>query len=178
MEKKTPAKKTTPRAAAKPAAKKVEPKAAKRAAKPAVSAAEPAAAISVTAKGALVALGRRKTATAQVRLFPNGKGEITVNKRPYVEYFPIFDLRETVLSPLKLAGRDKSVDISALVRGGGLRGQADAVKLGIARALLLLDETLHRTLRKTGHLTRDARKKERKKYGLKKARRAPQWAKR
>lgn len=124
------------------------------------------------------AIGRRKEASAQVKVYPVGKGTITVNGKDYTKYFALDIYSEAVLVPLKLAGRDTSVDVTALVRGGGLRGQADAVRLGISRALLMLDETLRKSLKKSGLLTRDPRVKERKKYGLKKARRAPQWAKR
>ncbi len=123
-------------------------------------------------------IGRRKEASAQVKLFPAGKGIITVNNRDYKDYFPRYDLREALLGSLKISGREATVDVSALVHGGGLRGQADAIRLGIARALITLDVGTRTTLKKAGHLTRDARVKERKKYGLKKARRAPQWAKR
>ena len=123
-------------------------------------------------------IGRRKEASAQVKLFSAGTGKITVNNREYKDYFPTAVLNETLLAPLKLAARDATVDVSALVRGGGMRGQAEAVRLGISRALLLLDENLRKTLKKSSFLKRDPRVKERKKYGLKKARRAPQWAKR
>lgn len=124
------------------------------------------------------AIGRRKEASAQVKLFLGGTGVISVNGREYTAYFPVPALREGIMAPLKLAGREGKLDITALVRGGGLRGQAEAVRLGIARGLVKLDETLRKSLKKAELLTRDPRVKERKKYGLKKARKAPQWAKR
>lgn len=127
------------------------------------------------------AVGRRKTAVAQVRYFANGKSdgqEIIVNKRPYTEYFNTFEQREAVIAPLKVVGKAETIKISVLVTGGGLSGQADAVKLGIARALVLHDALLRPALKAEKLLTRDSRAVERKKPGLKKARRAPQWAKR
>lgn len=124
------------------------------------------------------AIGRRKEASARVKLFPTGKGVFTVNGRESNAYFPVFELQESIQSPLKLSGRIGKVDIEAFVRGGGIHGQAEAVRLGIARALVVLDQELRTSLKKSGLLKRDPRVKERKKYGLKKARRAPQWAKR
>ncbi len=133
-----------------------------------------------SAKGGsfISAVGRRKTSIARVRLIKNGKGLITVNGKPYDKYFTTFELRDTVTSPLKTAGQEGAVDISAKVVGGGIRGQADAVRHGISRALLQLNPTYRKALKKLGFLKRDARKKERKKFGLKGARRAPQWSKR
>jgi small subunit ribosomal protein S9 len=124
------------------------------------------------------AVGRRKRGIAQVRIYTAGKGMITVNKKPFEEYFPVEDLREGILTPLKAVGMDATADVVAETRGGGIRGQADAVKLGIARALLKQNPDFRATLKPLGVLTRDPREKERKKYGLKKARKAPQWAKR
>ncbi|MBP9748578.1 30S ribosomal protein S9 [Patescibacteria group bacterium] len=124
------------------------------------------------------AIGRRKEASARVKLFPSGKGLLTVNGRESNAYFPVFELQESIQSPLKLSGRIGKVDVEAFVRGGGIHGQAEAVRLGIARALVVLDQDLRTSLKKSGLLKRDPRVKERKKYGLKKARRAPQWAKR
>lgn len=138
----------------------------------------PAEALAMPTGDFLKKIGRRKEASAQVKLFPGGKGTITVNGRDYRDYFPRYDLREALLGSLKLSGREATVDVAALVRGGGLKGQADAIRLGIARALIELDLGIRTTLKKSGFLTRDARVKERKKYGLKKARKAPQWAKR
>lgn len=127
------------------------------------------------------AVGRRKTAVAQVRYFADAKSdtlEIIVNKRPYDEYFNTFEQREAVVAPLKVVGKAEVVKISVLVHGGGLSGQADAVKLGIARALVEHDALVRPALKAEKLLTRDPRAVERKKPGLKKARRAPQWAKR
>jgi small subunit ribosomal protein S9 len=124
------------------------------------------------------AVGRRKTAIARVRLIKNGKGAITINGREMKDYFNTYELRNIVTSALETAGQLDAVDVSAKVVGGGIRGQAEAVRHGISRALIVLNPTFRKSLKKLGFLTRDARKKERKKPGLKKARRAPQWSKR
>ncbi len=121
--------------------------------------------------------GRRKEAIARVRLVP-GSGQVLVNDRPMQEYFRLNTLQALVVQPLKLTATLGKYDVMANVRGGGITGQAGAVRHGIARALLRMDDTLRKTLRKAGFLTRDPRVKERRKYGLKKARKAPQWAKR
>jgi len=121
--------------------------------------------------------GRRKTSVARVRLLP-GEGRIIVNERPVEEYFPVETLRREICQPLEVTGTQGRFDVIARVEGGGISGQAGALRLGIARALLQLDEGLRPVLRKSGLLTRDPRMKERKKYGLKKARRAPQYSKR
>jgi small subunit ribosomal protein S9 len=126
---------------------------------------------------ALRSVGRRKSASARVRL-EKGSGKILVNGMAYQEYFPHFEMQEMLVLPLKTVAMEKDFDISALVQGGGKKGQATAVQHGIARALLKFDEELKKTLKSTGYLTRDPRVKERKKPGLKKARRAPQWSKR
>ncbi len=123
-------------------------------------------------------VGRRKTATARVRLYPDGKGEFVVNDRPLREYFPREVDVAHLLEPLKAIGLEGRFDVSVKVRGGGISGQAGAVRLGIARALLKWDPELRPVLRKGGFLTRDARVKERKKPGLKRARKAPQYTKR
>ncbi|MDY7076843.1 MAG: 30S ribosomal protein S9 [Chloroflexota bacterium] len=123
-------------------------------------------------------VGRRKTATARVRLFPGGDGSIIINERPLEEYF----VREVDIlhleGPLKATATENRFNISVKVQGGGMTGQAGAVQLGIARALLKMDPELRPILRKGGFLTRDARAKERKKPGLKRARKAPQYTKR
>lgn len=125
------------------------------------------------------AVGRRKTAIAQVRLYPVDKPETaTVNGRPFQEYFGTASLRTSALAPLVACGLENAFQVSILVRGGGQNGQADAVKLGVARALLQHDVALRPALKAKGFLTRDSRAVERKKPGLKKARRSPQWAKR
>lgn len=123
-------------------------------------------------------VGRRKTAVARVRLFKNGKGNIIVNDKDWKEYFPTSVAQYTVFSPIKLASVGNDVDFTVKVVGGGVSSQADAVRHGIARALLKLNEELKPSLKKSGFLSRDSRKKERKKPGLKRARRAPQWKKR
>lgn len=123
------------------------------------------------------AVGRRKTAAARVRITP-GKGEIIVNGKSLREFFPILILQQKVLSPLKAVGREDGLDVSVRVLGGGVHGQADAVRHGIARALVKWDENLRPALKAEGFLTRDPRAKERKKPGRRKARRGHQWKKR
>jgi small subunit ribosomal protein S9 len=124
------------------------------------------------------AVGRRKTATARVRLFPQGDGSIVVNDKPMEQYFPRGVDVLTLKGPLQATGTEHRFNISVKVNGGGISGQAGAVRLGIARALLKADPDLRPVLRKGGYLTRDARAKERKKPGLKRARKAPQYTKR
>ena len=123
------------------------------------------------------ARGRRKAAIATVRLYP-GKGEIIVGEKPVADYFNNDALVATVEQPVKLAGQEQKLRISLHLQGGGKRGQADAARLAIARALTVMAEDLRPTLKKAGLLTRDPREKERKKAGLKKARKAPQFSKR
>ena len=115
--------------------------------------------------------GRRKTAVAQVRLYPQGNGKVTINDVVIAEPSPIY------LEPLKLVGQ-QDMDITVHVNGGGFQGQIEAIRHGVSRALLTVDQELRTTLKKAGFLTRDPRAKERKKFGLKGARRAPQWSKR
>lgn len=124
------------------------------------------------------AVGRRKTSTARVRLYHKGTGTITVNGKDYRAYFPVRTWQDEVTSPLVISGTNDTKDVSIVVLGGGPHSQAGAVRHGIARALLDFDETFRKTLKKVGYLTRDPRMKERKKPGLRRARRAPQWAKR
>jgi small subunit ribosomal protein S9 len=121
--------------------------------------------------------GRRKQAIARVRLRP-GSGQITVNRRPITDYFPSETHRMIVTEPLRLASLEEAYDIDATIGGGGVSGQAGALRLGITRSLIELDPELRTTLKRAGLLTRDAREKESKKYGLKKARKAPQYSKR
>ncbi len=123
------------------------------------------------------ALGRRKEASARVRLF-SGEGELVINDKPANEYFSRDVDMRTMLAPLKATGLDGTYDVSVKVKGGGISGQAGAVSLGVARALLVADPELRKTLRQHGLLTRDPRAKERKKPGLKRARKAPQYTKR
>ena len=122
--------------------------------------------------------GRRKEAVARVRLVPGGGGEFKINERPLDEYFPTRVHRMLAQAPLRSIGRDKDYDVVATITGGGVNGQAGALRLGIARALVELDPELRMQLKSEGFLTRDAREKERRKYGLKKARKAPQYSKR
>lgn len=122
--------------------------------------------------------GKRKTSVARVRLYKNGKGDITINDKVGTEYLTPSSLINTVVVPLKLTSLTKKFDISVKVQGGGKVSQAEAVRHGVSRALLKYDESLRTTLKKAGLLTRDPRVKERKKPGLKKARRAPQFSKR
>ncbi|MBI2636418.1 30S ribosomal protein S9 [Candidatus Peregrinibacteria bacterium] len=125
----------------------------------------------------LAGLGKRKTARARVKLYQDGSGEITINGLKLKEYFSGFSI-ENAKAPLALAGIAKTVDVEVRVSGGGKAGQSDAVRHGISRALLLLNPDFRPDLKRAGFLRRDARIKERKKPGLKRARRAPQFSKR
>jgi len=122
--------------------------------------------------------GRRKSSVARVHLYPGGTGTITINGRDIDDYFGLETLKYIVRQPLKTTDMVGKVDISTTVKGGGVTGQAGAIRHGIARALLLVDESYRPALKDAGFLTRDPRMKERKKYGLKAARRAPQFSKR
>lgn len=124
------------------------------------------------------AVGRRKTARARTRMTEAGQGLFTINGRDLKQYFGSSYLVELVLSPLKATGQEANHDFSIKVVGGGTRSQAEAVRHGLARALVKWNSDFRQTLRAGAYLTRDPREKERKKPGLKKARRAPQWAKR
>ena len=121
--------------------------------------------------------GRRKEAVARVRLVP-GTGNFELNGRPLDEYFPSRTHRMMVTAPLRVIGRERDFDVFARLDGGGVAGQAGALRQGVARALIELDPTSRPQLKSEGLLTRDAREKERRKYGLKKARKAPQYSKR
>ncbi|MPQ42821.1 30S ribosomal protein S9 [Clostridium tarantellae] len=129
------------------------------------------------AKVQYMGTGRRKKSVARVRLVP-GEGKVVVNKREIESYFGLETLRVIVNQPLVLTGTKDKFDVLVNVHGGGLTGQAGAIRHGISRALLKADENLRPELKKAGFLTRDPRMKERKKYGLKKARRSPQFSKR
>lgn len=129
------------------------------------------------AKVQYMGTGRRKKSVARVRLVP-GNGNVVVNKREIENYFGLETLRVIVNQPLVLTGTKDKFDVLVNVHGGGFTGQAGAIRHGIARALVKSDEALKSDLKKAGFLTRDPRMKERKKYGLKKARRAPQFSKR
>jgi len=126
---------------------------------------------------AQITTGRRKEAVARVRLVP-GSGSFELNGRSLEDYFPTRAHRMVVASPLRTVGREKELDVIARIEGGGVSGQAGALRLGIARALIELDPELRPALKKEGFLSRDQREKERRKYGLKKARKAPQYSKR
>ena len=122
--------------------------------------------------------GRRKSSVARVHLFPNGTGSITINGRDVEEYFGLETLKMVVRQPLSATDTLGKVDVVATVTGGGVTGQAGALRHGISRALLQMDPEVRAPLKAAGFLTRDPRMKERKKYGLKAARRAPQFSKR
>lgn len=124
------------------------------------------------------AAGKRKTAIARVKLYDNGKGDIMVNGKKIRDYFPTPLHVENALAPLKITDNAKNFDAEINVKGGGKSAQSDAVRHGLSRGLLLVDPDLRSTLKKEGFLRRDARIKERKKPGLKGARRAPQFSKR
>ena len=121
--------------------------------------------------------GRRKEAVARVRVTP-GTGQFTLNGRSLEDYFTTRAHRMIVMSPLRLVGKEKEVDVVAHITGGGVSGQAGALRHSISRALIEMDVSLRPALKAEGMLTRDAREKERRKYGLKKARKAPQFSKR
>ena len=123
-------------------------------------------------------IGRRKAASARVRLFPGGTGNLVINDKEGRDYLPRMGDVDILLEPLRLIGQETHYDITVHVQGGGISGQRDAIKLGVARALLKIDPDLRPQMRKGGMLTRDARVKERKKPGLKRARKAPTYTKR
>lgn len=123
------------------------------------------------------AVGRRKTSAARVRIMP-GKGAVTINGKELNVFFPIAFWQEKVMAPLEKTGRDKNMDVSVKVVGGGVNSQAEAIRHGISRALVAWDETLKPVLKAEGYLTRDARMNERKKFGQHGARRGHQWRKR
>ena len=122
--------------------------------------------------------GRRKSSVARVSVYANGTGKITINDRDIDDYFGLDTLKLIVRQPLHLTGTEGKFDIVCSVAGGGVTGQAGAIRHGLSRALLQYDAELRGALKKAGFLTRDPRMKERKKYGLKGARRAPQFSKR
>jgi small subunit ribosomal protein S9 len=123
-------------------------------------------------------IGRRKTAVAVVKIFKEKEGSFLVNEKPLEKYFPLFELQKTAKAPLELLKLENKFRVLALVNGGGLVAQAEAIRLGLARALVSFKEEFRKKLKKAGFLKRDPRVKERKKPGLKRARRAPQWQKR
>ncbi len=121
--------------------------------------------------------GRRKAAVARVRL-RSGTGQVTVNHRPIADYFPSATHRMIITEPLRLIEKEEAYDVEATMDGGGISGQAGALRHGISRALVALEPEVRIPLKRAGFLTRDSREKESKKYGLKKARKAPQYSKR
>jgi len=123
-------------------------------------------------------IGRRKTASARVRLHASGTGQFVVNGKPYKEYFGREVDWRSLIGPLMLTKTEAQFDVTVLVQGGGITGQAEAIRMGVSRALLKINPELRSALRKAGFLSRDAREKERKKPGLKRARKAPQYTKR
>ena len=172
-------KKATTAAVKAPRAKKVKEEGKEVAAEETTVAASTETKGETTSNGEYIfAVGRRKTSIARVKLVKNGKGKITINGRPVDEYFTTFELLNAVKLPLKTSGQETALDVVANVEGGGIHGQSEAVRLGMSRALIELNPTFRKTLKKLGFLTRDPRAKERKKPGLRKARRAPQWSKR
>lgn len=129
-------------------------------------------------KDYLQAVGRRKTSVAQVRLLMKGDKAIIVNDKSFKEYFPTKELQEIILDAFDKMEIIDKFGVSIKVRGGGIHSQAEAIRHGIARTLVELDPEFRKKLRRVGYLTRDPRMRERKKFGLKRARKAPQWAKR
>ena len=126
----------------------------------------------------LSGIGRRKTAIASVRLFTQGDKGFFINDKPYNQYFPGSELQQIITSPLQKMKVFDKFRVQVLVKGGGIHAQAEAVRHGIARALVKFNADFKKRLRRAGYLTRDPRMRERKKFGLKRARRAPQWRKR
>lgn len=179
--KKVAAKKVAPKkvvAKKVPAKKVAAPVIAKQEAAPKVATRSAAAEKPSTAGKYVYAVGRRKTASVQARIFMNTKAKNAINGRPLEKYFGTASLITNVLAPIKAVGLEDKMYFTLLAQGGGMTGQSDAAKLALARALVKHDAMLRPVLKAAGFLTRDARKVERKKPGLKKARRAPQWAKR
>ncbi|MFA6459448.1 MAG: 30S ribosomal protein S9 [Candidatus Paceibacterota bacterium] len=124
------------------------------------------------------AVGRRKTAIARIRLFSEAKTTFIVNEKAMEQYFPVREMQVTAMEAMKNSGVEAKFFISAKVKGGGLSAQSEAVRHGVARALLIYDKELRGKVKKLGYLKRDPRAKERRKFGLKKARKSPQWSKR
>ena len=159
----------------KPLAKKVV-KAKKPLVKKAVKVEKPLAKKTTKAKEYFEGIGRRKTSVARVRLVSGKEKSFLVNEKPLEGYFSLKELQKTALAPFDLV--EKTFNVSAKVSGGGINSQAEAIRHGVARALVLIDPELRKRLKNAGYLKRDPRMKERKKFGLLKARRAPQWSKR
>ncbi len=132
----------------------------------------------MTDKRYIETVGRRKTSIARVRLTPSSREHYTINDRDLATYFPTGELRQIVHDPIHKIKSTEKFSITVRVSGGGIHSQAEAVRHGIARALTSMDGELRKTLKKSGYLKRDPRAKERRKFGLKKARKSPQWSKR
>jgi small subunit ribosomal protein S9 len=126
----------------------------------------------------LYAIGRRKTSIAQVRVYKKGKGDFVINGKDIKKFFGTLELQEKALAALRTVGQADKLDVTVKTLGGGTTGQAEAIRQGVSRALIQLNPNFRKPLKKAGYLTRDARRKERKKPGLKRARKAPQWQKR
>ena len=131
-----------------------------------------------TKKRYIEAVGRRKEAIARVRITPSSSTTFSINGKTLEEYLPIAELRAIVKKPLANTGEEHKFSVSIITKGGGIHSQADSCALGLARALIVADPAWKTDIKKSGLLTRDARIKERRKFGLKKARKAPQWSKR
>jgi len=171
---KTTTKKSTRSSAKKPKKKVVKPKKIKTKPKPKKTQEE-----KITKEEKYIeAVGRRKTAIARVRIWTKGEKGIIVNEKPYDLYFPTIDLHKIVNAPLELLKLGDKFKITAKVYGGGIHSQAEAIRHGLARALVKMNPDFKKKLKRAGFLTRDPRERERKKPGLKRARRAPQWSKR
>lgn len=172
------AKEAKPKKAAAPKAAATRAPRAKKAVAAEAAPAKGAELTAMTKENVIQAVGRRKTAIARVRLVRGGKGTIRVNDKAFEVYFPSFELQRLVLEPLRAVSMETTFDMSVRTQGGGIHSQAEAVRLGVSRALVKEQADLRTTLKKLGFMTRDPRAKERKKPGLRRARRAPQWSKR
>ncbi len=123
-------------------------------------------------------VGRRKTSVARVRITPDSKGGFTINEKPLADFIKVKELQDIASEPLHQEAVSQKFKVGVVVKGGGIASQAEAIRLGLARALIVHETTLRSTMKKAGFLKRDPRVKERRKFGLKKARKAPQWSKR
>ena len=134
--------------------------------------------MSETTKKYIETVGRRKTSIARARITPAAKSGFTVNEKSIEDYFKVAEQRAIVMDSITISKLDQKFDVTVMVKGGGVNSQAEAIRHAIARALITFDLTLRGDLKKAGYLKRDPRAKERRKFGLKKARKAPQWSKR
>jgi len=176
-EKKTTTKTTTAKKTTKKVEKEVEVKEEVKETKKAPAKKATKKVVAKNTAPVFIAVGRRKKSVARIRLMA-GTGKVLVNKRELEKYFDLETLRQVAISPLTLTNTLNKYDVMVNVTGGGFTGQANAIRHGIARALVKAEENLKKEIKDAGYLTRDARAKERKKYGLKKARKAPQFSKR